>query len=69
MYGGKITVDHVTTLVGQLKAKFFDVDFFKVREDDHFILYKVKQLITKLGDHAFPDPLLQFMLDFGPFLK
>lgn len=34
MSGGEIGVDLITALVRQLKAKFFDIHFFKAMEDD-----------------------------------
>lgn len=48
--------------------KIFDADFFKVVEDDPSIESEVQQLLNQIVDYALPDPLLQLVLDFGPFL-
>lgn len=42
MSGGEIDVGIVTALVGQLKAKVFDVDFFKVVGDDPSVKSEVR---------------------------
>lgn len=44
------------------------MDFFAAMENDPSVESEVKQLLTQLGDHALPDPLLHFVSYFYLFL-
>lgn len=45
------------------------MDFFAAMENDSSAESEVKQILTQLGDHVLPDPLLQFVSYFNLFLR
>lgn len=67
--GSELSCNPITLLIQQLKAKFFEVYLCKTIKENPFIISDIKDFLKKLNGQDLPDPTVDFVMEFEPFLS